>query len=40
MIIQLGPSSFFVTITTCVNNWPIIVKKLNDLHIEHVQNVI
>jgi len=39
MIRQLGPPSFFVTFTTCVNNWPIFVKTLKDLHIEHVQNL-
>jgi hypothetical protein len=40
MIRQLGPPYFFVTFTTCVNNWPIIVKKLKGLHIENVQNVM
>jgi hypothetical protein len=39
MIKQLGPPSFFVTFTTCVNNWSILVKTLEDLHIEHVQNL-
>jgi hypothetical protein len=38
MIVQLGPPSFFITFTTCVNNWPILVKQLKNLHIEHVQN--
>ncbi len=28
MIRQLGPSTFFVTFTTCVNNWPIPIKTL------------
>jgi hypothetical protein len=37
MIKQLGPPSFFVTFTTCLNNWSILVKTLKDLHIEHVQ---
>ncbi len=32
-------SIFLVTFTTCVNNWPIFVKTLKDLHIEHVQNL-
>ncbi len=40
MIIQLGSPYFFVTFTTCVNDWPIIVKTLKELHIENVQNVI
>jgi hypothetical protein len=39
MIKQLGLPSFFVTFTTGVNNWSILVKTLKDLHIEHVQNL-
>jgi hypothetical protein len=39
MIKQLGFPIFFVTFTMGVNNWPIIVKTLKDLHIEHVQNL-
>ncbi len=38
MIRQLGPSSFFVTFTTSVNKWFIIVKTLKYLHIENFQN--
>jgi hypothetical protein len=38
MVRQLGLPYFFVTYTTCVNNWLILVKALKDLHIEHVQN--
>jgi hypothetical protein len=39
MIKQLGPPTFFVTFTTHVNNGPILVKTLKDLHIQHVQNL-
>jgi hypothetical protein len=38
MIKQLGPPTIFVTFTTHVNNWPILVITLKDLHIQHVQN--
>jgi hypothetical protein len=38
MIKQLGPPTCFVKFTTCVNNWPILVKTLKYLHIQHVQN--
>jgi hypothetical protein len=34
---QFGPPTFFVTFTTCVNNWPIFGKTLKDLHIQVVQ---
>jgi len=38
MIKQLGPSTFFVTFTTRVNNWPILLKTLKDLHVQHARN--
>jgi len=38
MVRQLGLPYCFITYTTCVNNWLILVKALKDLHIEHVQN--
>jgi len=39
MIRQLGPPFFCVTFTASVNDWPILVKKLIFLHIQHVQNL-
>jgi hypothetical protein len=38
MIRQLGPPFFCVTFMARVNNWPILVKTLVFLHIQHVQN--
>jgi hypothetical protein len=29
---QLGPPTFFMTFTTCVNNWLILVKTLKSLY--------
>ncbi len=34
IIRQFGPSTFFVTLTMGVNNWPILIKTLKDLHIK------
>jgi hypothetical protein len=32
MIKQLGPPTFFMTFTTCVNNWLILIKTLKELY--------
>ncbi len=32
MIRQLGPPTFFMTFTTCLNNWLILVKTLKSLY--------
>jgi hypothetical protein len=34
IIKQFGPSTFFMTFTMGVNNWPILIKTLKDLHIK------
>jgi hypothetical protein len=34
IIKQFGPSTFFTTFTMGVNNWPILIKTLKDLHIK------
>jgi hypothetical protein len=39
MIKQLGPIIIFLTFTIGANNWPILVKILKYLHIQHVQNL-
>jgi hypothetical protein len=36
MIKQLGPPTFFVTYTTNVNNWPILVKLLKELYDDYI----
>jgi hypothetical protein len=36
MIRQLGPPTFFMTFTTCVNNWLIVVKTLKSLYDQYI----
>jgi hypothetical protein len=36
MIRQLGLPTFFVTFTTSVNNWPILVKTLKELYDQYI----
>jgi hypothetical protein len=35
---QLGPSMFFVIFTMKVNNWPELIKMLEELYIYHNHN--
>jgi hypothetical protein len=36
MIKQLGPPTFFMTFTTCVNNWLIFIKTLKELYDQYI----
>jgi hypothetical protein len=36
MIRQLGPPTSFMTFTTYVNNWPILIKALKDLYDQYI----
>jgi hypothetical protein len=36
MIMQLGPPTFFVTFTTSVYNWPILIKTLKELYDQYI----
>jgi len=36
MIRQLCPPTFFMTFTTCVNYWPILIKTLKDLYDQYI----
>ncbi len=36
MIRQLGPPTFFMTFTTCVNNWPILIGTLKELYDQYI----
>jgi hypothetical protein len=33
---QLGPPTFFVTFTTSVNDWPMLIKTLKELYDQYI----
>jgi hypothetical protein len=40
MIRQLGPPTFFMTFTTCVNNWLILIKTLKELYDQYIGEIL
>jgi hypothetical protein len=36
MIRQLGPPTFFVTFTTFISNWPVLIKTLKELYDQYI----